>query len=70
MRNDRFANAFRILNVDREWQANSPEAVAERRRTNRLVWIFGIVIAVFAVWGSSNDSASQSEAETLMFLHQ
>ena len=50
MRNERFANAFRILNLDREWLPNSPEAVAERRRTNRLVWIFGIVIAVFAVW--------------------
>lgn len=55
MRNDRFANAFRILNIDREWLANSPEAVAERRRTSRLVWIFGIVIAVFALWDVLRD---------------
>ena len=55
MRNDRFANAFRILNIDREWQAFSPEAVAERRRSHRLVWIFGIVIAVFAVWNVLHD---------------
>ena len=55
MRNGRFANAFRILNIDREWLANSPEAVAERRRTNRLVWIFGIVLAVFAAWDVLHD---------------
>ena len=55
MRNDRFANAFRILNIDREWLPNSPEAVAERRRSNRLVWIVGIVIAVFAVWDVLRD---------------
>ncbi len=50
MRNQSFANAFRILNIDREWLTNSPQALAERRRTNRLVWIFGIVLALFALW--------------------
>ena len=55
MRNDRFVNAFRILNIDREWQATSPVAVAERRRSNRLLWIFGIVLAVFEVWDVLHD---------------
>jgi hypothetical protein len=55
MRNDRFANAFRVLNIDREWRANSPEAVAERRRTKRLVWIFGAVIGTFALWDLLRD---------------
>ena len=55
MRNDRFANAFRILNIDREWLPNSPQAVAERRRSNRMLWVFGIILAVFAVWDVLHD---------------
>lgn len=55
MRNDRFADAFRALNIDREWHAKSPEAVAERKRTKRVVWIFGAILAVFAVWDLLHD---------------
>lgn len=50
IRNDRFANAFRILNVDREWSAHSPQAVAERKRSKRLLWLFGAVLLVVALW--------------------
>ena len=35
MRNGRFADAFTVLNIDREWLANSSEALAERHRSNR-----------------------------------
>lgn len=55
MRNDRFANAFRVLNIDREWLAKSPEALAERRRSNRLAWIFGVSLAAFVVWDLLHD---------------
>jgi hypothetical protein len=55
MRNDRFANAFRALNIEREWLAKSPEALAERRRSNRMMWIVGAVLAAFAAWDLLND---------------
>jgi hypothetical protein len=50
MRDPRFAAAFRALNAGQEWQAGSPRAVAERARSNRLLWIFGAAIAAFAIW--------------------
>lgn len=55
MRNDRFANAFRALNIEREWLARSPETLAERRRSNRLTWIVGTVLLVFAAWSWLHD---------------
>jgi hypothetical protein len=50
MRNDRFANAFRILNLEREWKPRSAEAIAERRRSKWLTWAFGLAIGAFGLW--------------------
>lgn len=50
IRDTRFANAFRALNIDREWRANSPEALAERHRSRRYLWLFGGILAIFALW--------------------
>ena len=55
MRNPTFANAFRALNIEREYLPASPQAQAERRRSNRLLWIFGTLLAVFAVWSVLHD---------------
>ena len=55
LRNDAFAAAFESLNRDRAWDASSPAAVAERERSNRLMWIFGGVIAVVALWSLAKD---------------
>ena len=50
MQSDRFADAFRALNIEREWIAHSAEAVAERRRAKWGLWVFGAILAIFAVW--------------------
>ena len=55
IRNERFATAFRALNLDREWLAKSPEALAERRRSNRMMWIVGAILAAFAAWDLLQD---------------
>jgi len=55
MRDARFANAFRALNIEREWLARSPAVLAERRRSNRLMWVVGLVLAVFAGWSWLHD---------------
>ena len=55
MRNDRFANAFRALNIEYEWLPGSAQTLAERRRSNRLTWIFGMVLLVFAGWSWLHD---------------
>lgn len=55
MRNPTFANAFRVLNIEREYLPASPRAQAERRRSNRLLWIFGALLAVFALWDVLHD---------------
>lgn len=52
VRNPVFAEAFRALNIGRQYVPNSPRAQAERRRSNRLLWIYGTVLAVFAVWSA------------------
>jgi len=55
MRNPAFANAFRVLNIEREYLPASPQAQAERRRSNRMLWIFGALLAAFAVWSVLSD---------------
>ena len=55
IRDLRFADAFRALNIDREWHAGSPEAVAERRRATRKMWLFGAIVAIFALWNLLRD---------------
>lgn len=55
MRNPAFANAFRVLNIEREYLPASPQAQAERRRSNRLLWIFGALLAAFALWSELRD---------------
>jgi hypothetical protein len=48
--NGRFANAFRALNIEREWLAQSAQAVAERKRANIYLWAFGAFLVVFGIW--------------------
>jgi hypothetical protein len=48
--NGRFANAFRALNIEREWLAQSAQTVAERRRANIYLWAFGAFLVVFGIW--------------------
>ena len=55
MRNPAFANAFRVLNIEREYLPASPQAQAERRRSNRMLWIFGALLAAFALWSVVSD---------------
>jgi len=55
MRNPAFANAFRVLNIEREYLPASPQAQAERRRSNRLLWIFGALLGAFALWSVLQD---------------
>jgi len=55
MRNTAFANAFRALNIEHEYLPASPQAQAERRRSNRLLWIFGALLAAFALWSVLSD---------------
>jgi len=55
MRNPAFANAFRVLNIEREYLPASPQAQAERRRSKRLLWIVGVLLAVFAAWSVLDD---------------
>ena len=55
VRNPVFANAFRVLNVGREYLPKSPQAQAERLRSNRLLWIFGGLLAAFALWSALRD---------------
>ena len=55
MRNPTFANAFRALNIEHEYLPASPQAQAERRRSNRLLWIVGILLAVVGLWGLLQD---------------
>jgi hypothetical protein len=55
MRDGTFANAFRLLNIDREWLALSPAAVAERRRSNVLTWIIVAVVLVVVAWNFLHD---------------
>lgn len=55
VRDPAFAEAFQALNVRREYLPNSPQAQAERRRSNRLLWIFGTLLAVFALWSALRD---------------
>ena len=55
MRDARFAAAFAALNADRQYDAGSVAAVAERRRTNRLMWIGGAVLALVALWSIWKD---------------
>jgi len=55
MRNPTFANAFRALNIEHEYLPASPQARAERRRSNRLLWIVGILLAVVGLWGLLQD---------------
>jgi hypothetical protein len=42
-------------NIQRECLAQAPEALAERRRSNRIVRAFGVVLAVFAGWSLLHD---------------
>ncbi len=46
MRDEGFAQAFRLLNVQKEWKAQSPEAIAERRRSNWKTWALAAAIGV------------------------
>ena len=55
VRNERFADLFGALNRDRAWHPHSPAAIAERRRSKRLLWIFGAVLLVAALWGLAQD---------------
>jgi hypothetical protein len=55
MRNPAFANAFRVLNIEREYLPASAQAQAERRRSKRLLWIFGALLAAFALWSVLQD---------------
>lgn len=47
-----FAEAFAALNSERVWERSSPQAVAERRKANRAMWIFGAVLLLFALWSA------------------
>ncbi len=55
MRDAGFAAAFAALNADRKYDAGSVAAAAERRRSNRLMWIMGGVLALFALWSLWKD---------------
>ena len=55
VRHPAFANAFRVLNIEHEYLPKSPQAQAERRRSNRLLWIFGALLAAFALWSALRD---------------
>jgi hypothetical protein len=49
-RDPAFAQAFAALNRERIWERSSPLALAERRKANRAMWIFGAVLLLFALW--------------------
>lgn len=49
IRDGRFAEAFRRLNVESEYVAGSARAVAERRRSNLALWIVGGIVAIAVV---------------------
>ncbi len=55
VRHAAFADAFRVLNAGREYLPNSPQAQAERRRSNRMLWVFGALLAAFALWSVLRD---------------
>ena len=55
MRNPTFANAFRVLNIEREYLPASPQAQAERRRSNRLMWVVAAMLVAFALWSVLSD---------------
>ncbi len=55
VRNERFADLFGALNRELAWSPHSPAAIAERRRSRRLTWAFGVVLLVFGLWAVVSD---------------
>lgn len=55
MRNPTFANAFRVLSIEDEYLPPSPQAQAERRRSNRLLLIFHLARRFFALRSALHD---------------
>jgi hypothetical protein len=55
VRDAAFANSFRALNIGREYLPASPQAQREGRRSNRLFWVFGALLAAFLLWSWLHD---------------
>ena len=55
MRDARFADAFRALNIENEYLPQSTRGIAERRRSSLFLWIFAAVVAVAVVLGVLDD---------------